>query len=89
LPQSGDVEPFERLAGDCGDDLEVLVEVQDRQPGEFGSGGDDQIWNRRCSVLAAVGQRGEDLDSARRAADASALRAALGPSGPSNQPPAA
>jgi hypothetical protein len=64
IPRLGDVEALEGLASHRGNDLEVLVKVQDGQPGEFGSGGDDQIGYRWCPVLAAVGQQGQDLDSA-------------------------
>ena len=34
---------FGRLSGDLGDEVEVLIEVQHREPGEFGRCGDDQI----------------------------------------------
>jgi len=36
-------EALDRLAGDLGDGLEVLVEMQDREPGQFRSRGDDQV----------------------------------------------
>jgi hypothetical protein len=41
------------LAGDLGYDLEVLVEVQDREPCQFSGGGDDQVRYGRGAVLAA------------------------------------
>lgn len=50
------------LPGDVGDDLEVLVEVQHGKPGEFSDGGDDQVGQGRCAVLAPVSEQGEHLD---------------------------
>jgi hypothetical protein len=41
---------------------EVLVTVPDRDPGQLGSGGDDQEGDGRNAVLAAAGQQGQDLD---------------------------
>jgi hypothetical protein len=38
-----DVQAFHRLTGDLADEVEVLIEVQYGQPGEFSSRGDDQI----------------------------------------------
>ena len=38
-----DVQAFHGLTGDLGDEVEVLIEVQYGQPGEFGGRGDDQI----------------------------------------------
>jgi len=38
------VQAFHGLAGDLSDEVEVLIEVQHGQAGEFGSRGDDQIW---------------------------------------------
>ena len=40
------------LAGDAGDEVEVLVQVQDGEPPEFSSGGNQQVGNRRRAVLA-------------------------------------
>jgi hypothetical protein len=37
------VQAFHGLTGDPGDEVEVLIEVQYGQPGEFSSSGDDQI----------------------------------------------
>lgn len=37
------VEAFDGLAGDLGDDLEVLVDVQNGQSGELGGRGDYQV----------------------------------------------
>jgi hypothetical protein len=41
LQRLADVNALEGLASDCGNNLEVLIEVQDGQPGEFGGGGDN------------------------------------------------
>ena len=59
---SGCGEAFHWLACDLGDDVEVLVEVQDGESGELCGGGDDQVRDRGGTVLAAVGQQGQDLD---------------------------
>ena len=40
------------LAGDAGDEVEVLVQVQDGEPPELSSGGNQQVGNRRRAVLA-------------------------------------
>ena len=37
------VQAFGRLSGDLGYEVEVLIEVQHRESGKFGRGGDDQI----------------------------------------------
>jgi hypothetical protein len=39
----GYVQAFHWLTGDLGDEVEVLIKVQHRQPGEFSSRSDDQI----------------------------------------------
>src|SRR5262252_2832408 len=50
------------LAGDVSDQLEVLVHVQDREPGKLGRRRDDEVGNGRRSVLAAIREQGEDLN---------------------------
>jgi hypothetical protein len=55
-------EPFNRLPGDLCDHLEVFAQVQDREPGEFGGGGDKEIGYRRSTVLSTAGERGEHHD---------------------------
>ena len=40
---SADGEALHRLAGEVGYDLEVLVEMQDVEPGQFGCRRDDQV----------------------------------------------
>jgi hypothetical protein len=40
------------LSGDASDELEVLVEVQNRQPGQLGEGGDEHVGDGRRAVLA-------------------------------------
>ncbi len=47
-----DLESFGGLSGDAGDEIQVLVEVQHRQPGQLGRCGDDQIGDGRRPVLA-------------------------------------
>lgn len=37
------MEAFDGLAGDRGDEVEVLVEVKDGEIVQFGGGGDDQV----------------------------------------------
>ena len=44
------------LAGDAGDEVEVLVQVQDGEPPELSSGGNQQVGNRRRAVLALACQ---------------------------------
>ena len=39
---------FEGLAGNVGDDLEVLVQMQDGQASKFGRRRNDEIGNRRA-----------------------------------------
>jgi hypothetical protein len=48
-------EALEGLAGDIGDDVKVLVQVQHCQPGQLGGGRDDQVRDRRSTMLAMVG----------------------------------
>jgi hypothetical protein len=55
------VQAFQGLAGDLGDEVEVLVEVQHRQPGEFSGRRDDQIGYGRSTMLAPVGEQRQDL----------------------------
>ncbi len=52
LVESVDVDSFNRLTCDLCDELEVLVEVKDCEFCEFGSGADEQVWDRRRSMLA-------------------------------------
>jgi hypothetical protein len=44
------------LSGEVADYVEVFIEVQHGESDEFGGGGDEQVWNRRCAVLTAVGK---------------------------------
>jgi len=67
LPAFGiapDCEPLEWLTADAGDDLEVLVDAQDGWSAEFGGRGDDEVWDRWCPVLAAIGEKSHYLDRA-------------------------
>lgn len=38
-------EALDRLTGDAGDEVEVLVDVQDGEVGQFSRGGDEQVWD--------------------------------------------
>ena len=38
-----DVQPHDRLAGDGGDDLDILVQVQDRPSSPLGCGSDEPV----------------------------------------------
>lgn len=49
-------EALDRLAGQFGDHLEVLVKVEDGQPGELSGGRDDHVSDRGCAVLPEVCQ---------------------------------
>ena len=51
---AGGDDPFGRLPGDPGDELEVVVVVKDHQVGRFGRGGDEEIGDLRAPMLAAV-----------------------------------
>jgi hypothetical protein len=50
------------LSGDLSDDLEVLVKVQDREPGKLRRRRDDEVGQGRSAMLASVSEQGEDLD---------------------------
>jgi hypothetical protein len=43
-----------RLRRDLGDQLEVLVQVQDGEAGQLGGGGDDQVRNGRRTMSALI-----------------------------------
>jgi hypothetical protein len=55
---------FGCLAGDGGDEFEVLVLVQDREAGKFGGGGYEDVRYRGDTVLLAIGEQGQDLHGA-------------------------
>lgn len=59
--RSWSAKPFHGLPGDARDQVEVLVTVQHRQPGELGRRGNDEIGNRRLTMLPSVSQQGEDF----------------------------
>jgi hypothetical protein len=76
---------FERLISDVSNEVEVFVDLQDRQSGEFCGRCDDQVRDGGCAVLPLARQRQLHLD-----------RAVLGtttvpelPSEPSSRPRAA
>jgi len=57
MPDTGiDVEPFDPLASDAGDQIEVLVEVEDEQGSQLRRRGDEYVRYRRSSVVTAIGQ---------------------------------
>ena len=53
--RSGECETFCRLAGEVGDEVEVLVQVEDGEVGEFCGGSDQEVGDRWCAVVAAFG----------------------------------
>jgi hypothetical protein len=55
------VEPLQGLASDCGDYVEVLIQVQDREARQLGGCRDDQVRDGRSAVLATVGQQRQDF----------------------------
>lgn len=55
-------EAFDGLAGDVGDQLVVLADMQDCELREFGYGGDEQIGNGGGAVVASVGEDRLHLD---------------------------
>lgn len=67
----GHNETLNRLSGDLGDHLEVLVDVQDGQPRQLSGGGNDQVgdrvarWRPRsarrgCTSMARSSDQAED-----------------------------
>jgi len=53
-----------RLSGDLGDEVEVLVEVHDGEPGQLGRGGDDEVGDRGCTVVPQVSEQRLHFDGA-------------------------
>ena len=43
-------------------EVEVLVLMEDDEPGAVGDRGDEQVWHRWRAVVTAIGEDGEDLD---------------------------
>jgi hypothetical protein len=43
------------LAGDVGDEREVVVDVKHGESGEFGSGRDDRVWDRGARTARLTG----------------------------------
>lgn len=58
------VQSFEWLASDLGDKFEILVHMQDGQPGQLTDCGDQEVWRRRRSVMSEVDQLNEHFESA-------------------------
>ena len=70
---SADVEALYELTGDIGDELDVRVQMQDRQCGQLSGHGDDQVWDwtvrgvgpcrsgARVPRLPVLGRRGQVL----------------------------
>jgi len=56
LEVSGHRKAFQRLTGHARDQLEVLVDVQDREAGQLRCGRHQQVRDTRRSVLAGIGQ---------------------------------
>src|SRR5256714_9387218 len=59
---SGGEQPLRGLTGDRGDELEVLVHVQNGVAGAFGGSGDEQVGYAGSTVLTQVGELPLDLD---------------------------
>ncbi len=57
-------EALHGLAGDRGDEVEVLVHVEDGEAVQLRSSGDQKVWDRWRTVLSVVGEKGLDLDGA-------------------------
>jgi hypothetical protein len=55
-------ESLGRLTGDLCDEREILVLMEDDEPRAVGDRRDEQVWHRRCAVVAATGKDGEDFD---------------------------
>ncbi len=49
-------EALGRLAGDFGNQIEVLVHMQDSETGKLGDGGDQEVGNLRGPVLTPLGE---------------------------------
>ncbi len=56
------VESFKGLVGDLGDDLEVFVEMENGEPGQFGGSGDEDVGDRGRTVPATIGEQREHLN---------------------------
>lgn len=52
----GVVQSGGRLPGERGDRVEIFVDMQDVQPGKLGARRNDEVGDRRASLLAPVGQ---------------------------------
>jgi hypothetical protein len=53
---SAELEAFHFLTGELGDELEVLVDVEHGEIGEFGGRCDQEVGNRRRPMLPAFGE---------------------------------
>lgn len=53
-------ETFDGLAGELGDEFEILGQVEHCAPGQLGGRGDDQVGDGRRAVLTASSQEGQD-----------------------------
>lgn len=58
---SGRSQALGRLTGDLGDQVEVLVDVQNDEPGQLGGRGDDEVRHRGRTVPSAIGEQGLHL----------------------------
>jgi tetratricopeptide (TPR) repeat protein len=61
---SADIQALYGLPGNVSDDFEVLVQVQNREPGKLRRRRDDQVGNGRRTVLPAVRQQGQHFNRA-------------------------
>src|SRR5688572_10903976 len=63
-PNGSGRQALHRLAGDFGDQVEVLVDVEDGEAPQLGSGGHQEVRDRRRPVAALVGEEQLDFDGA-------------------------
>ena len=52
-------EALGRLSGDLGDEVEVLVQMYDAEPGQLCRGGDEEVGDGGCTVAPQVGEQRE------------------------------
>ena len=58
---AGRNQPSTGLPGDAGDEIEVVVVMEERKPGRFSGGRDQQVYGWDASVISLRSERGLDL----------------------------